>query len=167
MKALDVAKYLIAKSDEVGDLITNKKLQKILYYVKAWGLVYFNDGILSEPFEAWVHGPVCPEVYQHYKVNGYKPLSVDYNGISSSEYVKKFQKDHSDEARKVQLIDAVFNKYAVLTSFQLEMLSHNERPWIEARGNLSPLENGSQAINADTMKAYYGARVIKKKQSHE
>ena len=27
MKALDVAKYIIAKSDNVGDLITNKKIK--------------------------------------------------------------------------------------------------------------------------------------------
>lgn len=43
MKALDVAKYIIAKCDNVGDLITNKKLQKILYYVKRMG-----SGLLSK-----------------------------------------------------------------------------------------------------------------------
>lgn len=44
MKAENVANYIIAKSDDVGDLITNKKLQKLLYYIKAWGLVYFAEG---------------------------------------------------------------------------------------------------------------------------
>ena len=32
MEATALAKYLIARSDNVGDLITNKKLQKLLYY---------------------------------------------------------------------------------------------------------------------------------------
>ena len=59
MKALDVAKYILAKSEEYGDLTTNKKLQKLLYYVKAWGLVFIKGGIFDEPFEARVHGPLC------------------------------------------------------------------------------------------------------------
>lgn len=81
MEATALAKYLIAKSDNVGDLIANKKLQKLLYYTKAWGLVYFADGIIDDQFEAWVHGPVCPSVYVEYKPFGYKPLSVDYQGL--------------------------------------------------------------------------------------
>ena len=81
MEATALAKYLIARSDNVGDLIANKKLQKLLYYTKAWGLVYFADGIIDDQFEAWVHGPVCPSVYVEYKPFGYKPLSVDYQGL--------------------------------------------------------------------------------------
>ena len=44
MDALTLSPYIIAKSNLAGDGITNKKLQKLLYYVKAWGLVYFEDG---------------------------------------------------------------------------------------------------------------------------
>lgn len=153
MKASDVAKYIIAKSDNVGDLITNKKLQKLLYYVKAWGLVYFADGVIDEAFEAWVHGPVCPAVYHEYKAFGYHPLTIDYNGISSSEYIKAFKA--SNDPDKMELIDAVFTKYSPLMSLQLEMLTHSERPWIEAREGLSPLENGSRVISEETMKKFY------------
>lgn len=50
MTALDLSTYIIAKYDNVGDLVTNKKLQKILYYIKAWGLVYFKDGVIDDDF---------------------------------------------------------------------------------------------------------------------
>lgn len=153
MKASVVAKYIIAKSDNVGDLITNKKLQKLLYYVKAWGLVYFPDGVIDESFEAWVHGPVCPAVYHEYKTFGYNPLRIDYNGVSSSEYIASFRKQNDSE--KVDLIDAVFKKYSPLMSLQLEMLTHSEKPWIEAREGLTPLENGSRVISEETMKKFY------------
>lgn len=64
MNAIVLSKYVIAYSNNVGDLITNKRLQKLLYYVKAWGLVYFEDGIVNDDFEAWVHGPVVPEALE-------------------------------------------------------------------------------------------------------
>ncbi len=161
MKAMDVANYIIAKSDNVGDLITNKKLQKVLYYVKAWGLVYFlrDGGVIDEPFEAWVHGPVCPEVYRAFKVFGYGPLKLDYqDGISSSEYIANFAREHEREKNKVDLINAVFDKYAGLSSLQLELLSHSETPWIEARKGLVPIERGNNVISDQTMIDYYSAR---------
>lgn len=159
MKATDVANYIIAKSDNVGDLITNKKLQKILYYVKAWGLVYFRDGgVIDEPFEAWVHGPVCPEVYRAFKNFVYAPLQLDYKGISSSRYIANFAREHECEEDKVDLINAVFDKYAGLSSLQLELLSHSETPWIEARRGLSPIERGNNVISDQTMIDYYSAR---------
>lgn len=74
MEALTLAPYIIAKAYAAGDGITNKKLQKLLYYVKAWGLVYFTDGIIDDDFEAWAHGPVCPNVYTAYKEFGYNNI---------------------------------------------------------------------------------------------
>lgn len=157
MKALDVAKYLIAKSDNVGDLITNKKLQKLLYYVKAWGLVYFDEGVIEDKFEAWIHGPVCVVVYQEYKRFGYNPIGFEYpNGMSSTQYIKMFWKDNNQNM--MEMIDAVFAKYSVLSSFQLELLTHSEKPWIEARGNLLPIENGSAVIQEETMKNFYSKK---------
>ena len=154
MKAIDIAQYVIAFNDNHGELITNKKLQKILYYIKAWGVVYFDDGIIDDDFEAWIHGPVCVAVYNQYKSFGYKPLSQDYGKSSSSTLIKDFRiKQRNTE--KVDLIDAVIAKYGSLSSFQLELLSHSELPWIEARGNLSPIDTGHSIIKIQTIKDFY------------
>lgn len=157
VKATHLAKYIIAKCDNVGDCITNKKLQKILYYVKAWGLVYFTDGVIEDDFEAWIHGPVCREVYYEYKHFGYSPLSIDYEGFdSSSEYLEFFKRGMSiREGEKMELVDAVFNKYAVLSSLELELLSHSEEPWIQAREGLTPVETGNNVIDENLMLKYY------------
>ncbi|HJF70833.1 MAG TPA: DUF4065 domain-containing protein [Butyricimonas virosa] len=158
MKASCIAKYLIAKSDNVGDLLTNKKLQKLLYYVKAWGVVFFRDGVIDEPFEAWIHGPVCRSVYFEYKCFGYNPIHMDYDGMSSSEFIDKFKKDNiknDSDKSKIEMIDAVFNKYGKFSSFELELLSHSETPWIEARKGLSPVETGSNKIEESMMKSFY------------
>lgn len=65
-------KFDIANWFLVHDAMTPKKLQKILYYTYAWGLVFFNDSSdtidnreFNGTFEAWVHGPVDTEVYAH------------------------------------------------------------------------------------------------------
>jgi uncharacterized phage-associated protein len=158
MKASDAAKYVIAKSDNVGDLITNKKLQKILYYIKAWGIVYFDDGVIDDDFEAWIHGPVCSSVYQEYKHFGYKPLSIHYNGASSSGYISKFKAKFEKTQKgkeKIEMIDVVFEKYAKLTSLQLELLTHSEAPWLESRNGLSPIDNSCNIIGEDAMRKFY------------
>ncbi len=69
----DAAKWFIENNDSV----TPKKLQKLLYYLYAWGLVFLNediddlsDKVFSGEFEAWVHGPVNRDVYERYKPYG-------------------------------------------------------------------------------------------------
>lgn len=161
MKALELSKYIIAKYDNVGDLVTNKKLQKILYYIKAWGLVYFEDGVIDDDFEAWIHGPVCPSVYKEYKMFGYNSIKIDYKGISSSQFINNFKQQYGkmeEDKNKIAMIDAVFNKYGKLSSLQLELLTHSECPWIDAREGLSPIETGNRKINEDTMREFYGKK---------
>ena len=94
MNALDLSTYVIAKYDNVGDLVTNKKLQKILYYIKAWGLVYFKNGVIDDDFEAWIHGPVCPSIYKEYKSFGYSAIKMNYKGLSSSQFINNFKNQY-------------------------------------------------------------------------
>ena len=57
--------------------MSNKKLQKLCYYAYCWYIVFYNDVefitkenigdirvLCSEPFQAWIHGPVSPQLYQ-------------------------------------------------------------------------------------------------------
>ena len=63
--------------------MSNKKLQKLCYYAYCWYIVFYNDielitkenmgdirVLCSEPFQAWIHGPVSPQLYQRYKSYG-------------------------------------------------------------------------------------------------
>lgn len=158
MDALNLSPYIIAKSNLAGDGITNKKLQKLLYYVKAWGLVYFEDGVIDDMFEAWVHGPVCPVVYQAYKNYGFGLIDEGMSEEKTMAFVTDFRsrQDAKGLSDKMDLVDAVFDKYGQITSLQLELLTHQEDPWIEARQGLSPIENGSRVISEESMKKYYG-----------
>jgi uncharacterized phage-associated protein len=67
----DAAKYFLAQvSEDAGDLISNLKLQKLLYYAQGFHLALYDEPLFPEAIEAWTHGPVVPDLYRHYKKYG-------------------------------------------------------------------------------------------------
>ncbi|MFA8299148.1 MAG: Panacea domain-containing protein [Hyphomicrobiales bacterium] len=160
MKAKELSKYIIAKSDNFGDLITNKKLQKLLYYIEAWFLVHI-DSIIDEDFEAWIHGPVIPNVYHKYKEFGYSPIKIKYqNNEDSSGFIKEFEQLNELDDSAIELINLVLTKYGELSSQQLELLSHSEDPWKLSRGEYTPFDHCNEVISKDQMKIYYSSLIV-------
>lgn len=53
-----------------GDLMTNLRLQKLLFFAQGWHLARYGRPLFDAPIEAWSYGPVVPEVYRLYKQNG-------------------------------------------------------------------------------------------------
>ena len=64
-KVLDIANKLLshAANNGEGELMSNMKLQKMLYYQQGFHLAYFNTPLFEENIEAWMYGPVVPCVY--------------------------------------------------------------------------------------------------------
>ena len=66
--AINVAKYFLLKSNpEIGDTISNLKLQKLLYLAQGFFLAIYGEPLFPEHIEAWTHGPVVPEIYRRFK----------------------------------------------------------------------------------------------------
>ena len=82
-KVIDIANQLLVKAYRAsdGELMTNLKLQKMLYYQQGFHLAYFGTPLFDDEIEAWMYGPVVPSVYNHYKGNG-------RNGIISDNEIK-------------------------------------------------------------------------------
>jgi uncharacterized phage-associated protein len=74
VKALSVADYLLYKANKESRPITNKKLQKILYYIQAWSLAVRDKKVFDDKIEAWIHGPAIREVYLNFKEFGAAPI---------------------------------------------------------------------------------------------
>ncbi|WP_432763275.1 Panacea domain-containing protein [Candidatus Phytoplasma australasiaticum] len=47
----------------------------MVYYTYAKYLVENNQPIFKEPIEAWLHGPVFPNLYNEFKHYTYNPIS--------------------------------------------------------------------------------------------
>lgn len=43
--------------------MSHLKLQRLLFYCDAYHLAYFDKELITDKFEAWVHGPVSRKVY--------------------------------------------------------------------------------------------------------
>lgn len=140
--AKKVAQYVIKFFHESEDLITNLKLQKLLYYIQGWHLGLYGKPLFEEDFQAWVHGPVQPVVYGEYKRYRWNPISEDIPDIELPA-----------EARSH--IDEVLETYGVESAYMLERRTHLEQPWLCARGTLSHEQDCTNIISKDSMQSYF------------
>lgn len=140
INAVELAKYIIRKMYEKGQKINHLKLQKLLYYVQAWHLVYTNEPLINEDFEAWLHGPVLRKVWDYYK-----RYSIMFDELPCEEI-----KDIGLTEEQKEIIDDVLDEYGSKSAYYLECLTHVEDPWKEARA-----KGENTPISLDTMKNYY------------
>ena len=170
MTALEAAKYIIAFSDSKGDKITNKKLQKLLYYVQAWNLAVFNDSLFVDEPQAWRHGPVYPHVYKKYSGLGAEIISqkpeYEQTALDEDETMKMIAAEHKLSPDQVGLIEEVMAKYGTQSAFALEILSHRERPWLDARDGLDDFDSSNKPITHAAMQQYYASLRHKKQVAH-
>jgi len=150
ISAVDLSKYILAKLGSMSHL----KLQKLIYYVEAYHLAYFEESIIEEDFEAWVHGPVVREVWDNYK-NFDSPLfdSLELSKDEARKIIKKIESILTED--QLDLINDVFRALGEKSSYELERLTHEEKPWREARNGLPGDKNSSNKISKDTMKNFY------------
>lgn len=125
VNSVNIARYFLHKDST----LTDKQLQKLVYYAYCWYIVKknyrkneINEKLFNETPEAWIHGPVFPELYKEMTYNR-------KNFIESKEYenipleIKKF-------------LDTIFEVYGKYSGNELEVLTHNEMPWKKARNGL-------------------------------
>ncbi|MBD2628083.1 Panacea domain-containing protein [Trichormus variabilis] len=140
-----ITDYFIWLANETGSLLSNLKLQKLVYYAQAWYLALHDQPLFDEDFEAWVHGPVIPALYQEYKKFGWKPVLKDVESPNFSDQVHEFLAELSEV-------------YFGCDAFELEQMTHREDPWIEARGNIPQDAPSNAIISKEAMKEYYQKR---------
>jgi len=136
----DVAKYLLEKKGE----ITAMKLQKLAFYVKAWGLVWDEEEIFMEDFQAWANGAVSPVLY-----NKHRGMFKVCATLFSEADITNLEKEHQET------IDKVLEFYGNYTAQQLSDINHQESPWKDARGNLPATARSSEVITTAAIAEYY------------
>ncbi len=119
LTCFDVADYFLSKTDEeAGDVISNLKLQKLVYYAQGFTLAVTGKPLFNEEIEAWQHGPVVPDLYHKYKDHGAygipAPTNVDFSKFSSE--IK-------------EILDEVYDVYGQFSAWKLRNMTHGEAPW--------------------------------------
>lgn len=143
----DVANYFLNRVDRnAGAVMTHLKLQKLVYYAQAWHLVFYGKKLFPGDFQAWAHGPANWELYDKYRDASWRPIET-VEPVPAGLF--------TDEQEK--LLDEVWSTYGKFDAKFLERLTHQERPWREARGDCDPSELCYNIISPDAMKEYYSA----------
>jgi len=157
LKAIEVARYFIYLANLEKAQISNKKLQKLVYYSQAWSLVLRNKKLFSDPIEAWVHGPAVRVLYGQYKSFGFNPIKEDVSSENISNITGKIK----------IFLDQVWKLYGKLDARYLEALTHSELPWQEARNGIQGHESSKNEISLKIMKSYYTKKLEEAKKRHK
>lgn len=155
-----VAAWFLSK-----DAMSPKKLQKLVYYAYAWFLTLNNDLEAESVFpnvlfdragnngendiKAWIHGPVIPHLWRKYKEHGFWEIEKGTENL-----------DGEFDAETLDILNQVWDVYGGYNANELESLTHQEAPWINARKGLSPVEPGTRSISDEDIFTYYIGQAV-------
>lgn len=132
--ARTIANYILKAFDSIEHSLTNKKINKLLYFVQGASLVRLNRELIRNHFEAWSHGPVVNVIYQSFKDFERNPITglataFDYElakeVVVSAEGIDEYEKE---------FIHKVCQHFIRYTADELETMSHEPSgPWDTVR----------------------------------
>ena len=115
--AIAVANYFVEKANRLGEVITNLKVQKLLYFAHGWTLALARKPLIADRIQAWKNGPVVPLVYHAYKGFGRENIPM-----SSRSFPIK--------AHDRRLLDDIYRIYGPISAENLSELTHDKgSPW--------------------------------------
>lgn len=141
-----VIEYLLKQCEDITPLA----LQKSLYYVQGFYYAFYNKFLFAEDCQAWVHGPVYPDVYYRYKDYKFDPIECNAE-FDDSVFISS----------EIAILDSVAKNLSCYSGKVLEKFTHSELPWLSARGDLTETESSNQIIHKEDIGKYFES--VKKK----
>ncbi|MDP2871645.1 MAG: DUF4065 domain-containing protein [Bacillota bacterium] len=141
VSVFDVARSVLERTGPISSM----KLQKLVYYVQAWSLVWDERPMFRERIEAWASGPVVPELYAHHRGR----FTISEKDIPGDP--------HDLDQDALETIEAVAEFYGNKTAQWLSDLTHSEAPWRDARKGLPDGARGQEEITLAAMHEYYSS----------
>jgi uncharacterized phage-associated protein len=121
------------------------KLQKLCYYAQGYALAEDWE-LFPEDFQAWQLGPVIPALYHQYKHLAWRPISDEF----------KLPKLAPDVLEHLEEIVAAYGRY---DGAALSTMTHRERPWRSARGELLDTSNSEETISKGSMRRFFARKL--------
>lgn len=104
--------------EDAGDVITNLKAQKLLYYAQGVSLAKLGTPLFNDDFVAWQHGPVIKDLYHKLKRFGSNQI-VSIQDLKVSKF--------TDEEQDVLV--SVYKTFGQFSAWKLRDMTHIEDPW--------------------------------------
>src|SRR5688572_14945255 len=118
--ARQIADWFIARAAQDRAILTQMKLQKLVYIAHGWNLALYGEPLLVERVEAWKWGPVIRSLYR------------DFADYGSNPIVAKSPKPQLDSQTE-DLLEQIWKIYGGFNAIQLSAMTHaSNTPWQEA-----------------------------------
>lgn len=135
--ALDVARHIINYTNKKGGIISNLKLQKILYFIQGTYLSITGKLCFPDLIHAWEFGPVIPEVYYEFKRFGSNSIPTIHTIYSSRHEVGLPKcwafEDKIEGTEDAFAINTVINSIGQYSTTALGDIVYDQDAWMKAR----------------------------------
>lgn len=113
-----------------------------MFIAQTLHLASFNEPFFLEDFEAWVHGPVIPSVFDHFKTFSFKPILLELGPPCISLSAESF-------------LNEVLNQFFHYSSEELKHLPIIQKPWSSARKGLRRDSPSNRIISYELIKSFF------------
>ena len=147
ISAEELANYLVFINQgnfEYGDVLTNLKIQKLLYYIQGFHLAFFDQPIFNDKIVAWKYGPVVEEVYQKLKIYNDSAVELDKEKVKNAFSLGNEQK---------RLIDSISKQIGQYSAWKLVEMTHSEDPWKNTVLN--------QEISQEDLRSFFKTKIAR------
>ena len=143
----DVASYFVHLSYSAGEpeAITTLKLQKLPYYAQALSLTKRGTSLFSDKIKAWSDGPVVPVIWHKYQQKRTVPSNDHKADLAVDDRV---------------FLRQIWKLYGKYSGDELSRMTHEEAPWKNARGKLSPSAQSDAEITLASMREFFAGQRI-------
>lgn len=141
---LSAISYVFKKLEEVTPLM----LQKLLYFTQGISYALNEKPMFKENCQAWLHGPVYPQIFKLFR-------DFRYNPIEDARFAILDNNKSTLNADDRKVIDLVVNTFGEYSGKTLERITHCETPWISARKGYGESIPSTTPIPKQTIKLYY------------
>ena len=147
---LEICRYVIKYSNDMGYGVSNLKLQKLLYFIQVTWVVRRHASCFDEDIVAWDFGPVVPRAYREYKSYGGMDIYTrdkywyeDPKNPWNSRWIAYPECTITDQDK--DLINKVVDHFRGYSATSMLRLTHQQSPWIDAykKGNGTVITNES------------------------
>ncbi len=125
-----IANFILDEFDSNAYVISNKKINKLIYFAHGFSLVRLRVPLVKNHIEAWVHGPVVKVVYDAFKQFEHRPIverATYFNYAVGGEEIVPYS-GVGDEQR--QLAKKVVSHFVGYSADDLEDMTHSQfGPW--------------------------------------
>lgn len=153
-KDMGLANWFLQKGIDRGNALTQMQLQKLVYFAHALSLASNNKPLTLGSFQAWEYGPVLPDLYEHTRHWGRKPITEPI--AVPGDNLLSLSIPRADEA-SIPYLKSTWDTFSQYDALTLSKMSHEKgSPWsaIFCEGKRLHIPNYAIA-------EFYSSRVIK------